>query len=262
MSEFPSLPLFTDAFLADTGHLSAQETGAYLLLIMMAWRLPECRVPDDDAKLCRWARVDKRTWQRIKPAVMEFWILEGGFWTQKRLSKERDHVSKRADVARQNGKQGGRPKSLENNNTGNPEGSSRVSQTKAPNPSPNPKEEEEKKDAVAVATGADAPSDPAAAERELFQRGREVLGQSAGGMIAGLLRAKGGNVALARAAIEQASQKNNAREYIAAASRPASNRGPPHARQDQSVHDVARALEEFTNGQPSPAPRVLALVGR
>lgn len=48
MSSFPSLPLFTDAFLADTGHLSAQETGAYLLLLMMAWRLPECRLPDND----------------------------------------------------------------------------------------------------------------------------------------------------------------------------------------------------------------------
>ena len=72
MSRFPSLPLFTDAFLADTGHLTAQETGAYLLLIMMAWRLPGCRLPDDDAKLARWARVDARTWRHLKPVVMSF----------------------------------------------------------------------------------------------------------------------------------------------------------------------------------------------
>lgn len=138
MSSFPSLPLFTDAFIADTGHLSAQQTGAYMMLLMMAWRSPECRLPDDDDKLARWARVDRRTWLKIKPSVMEFWTLADGFWVQKRLSKERDVVSKRAEVARENGKQGGRPKPLENNNAGNPAGSAWVSQQKAPNPNPNP----------------------------------------------------------------------------------------------------------------------------
>lgn len=86
MSSFPSLPLFTDAFIADTGHLSAQQTGAYMMLLMMAWRSPECRLPDDDDKLARWARVDRRTWLKIKPAVMEFWTLADGFWAQKRLA--------------------------------------------------------------------------------------------------------------------------------------------------------------------------------
>src|SRR5688572_13744582 len=102
MSRFPSLPLFTDAFLADTGHLSAQETGAYMLLLMIAWRSPECSLPNDDGRLAKWARVDLRTWKRIKPVVMEFWTLAGGRWTQKRLSKERDIVSKRVDAAREN----------------------------------------------------------------------------------------------------------------------------------------------------------------
>jgi uncharacterized protein YdaU (DUF1376 family) len=136
MSAFPSLPLFTDAFIADTGHLTAQETGAYMMLLMVAWRSSECHLPDDDEKLARWARVDRRTWLRIKPTVMEFWTLRDGFWTQKRLSSERDIVSKRADVARSNGKHGGRPKSLENNDPDNPPGSSRVTHRKAPNPNP------------------------------------------------------------------------------------------------------------------------------
>ncbi|ARO57215.1 YdaU family protein [Methylorubrum extorquens] len=139
MSAYPSLPLFTDAFIADTGHLSAQETGAYLMLMMVAWRSPECRLPDTDDKLARWARVDRRTWLRIKPAVMEFWTLADGFWSQKRLSKEREFVSKRAEVNRRNGEQGGRPKSLKNNDAENPVGYERVSETKAPTPTPNPK---------------------------------------------------------------------------------------------------------------------------
>jgi uncharacterized protein YdaU (DUF1376 family) len=55
-------------------------------------------------------------------------------------------------------------------------------------------------------------SDP---EIELFRRGREVLGDKAGGMISQLLKAKG-KPELARAAIEQASTKDRPREYIGA----------------------------------------------
>jgi hypothetical protein len=57
---------------------------------------------------------------------------------------------------------------------------------------------------------------PTSAETDLFRRGREVLGSSAGGLIARLLKAKGGNVALARAALEQASTKSDPREYVGA----------------------------------------------
>jgi uncharacterized protein YdaU (DUF1376 family) len=136
MSKFPHLPLFTDAFIADTTHLNATETGAYLLLLMTAWRSPDCRLPDDDKKLARWARVDPRAWHKLKPVVMEFWALTDGFWTQKRLLSERDSVSKRAETARLNGMHGGRPKSLINNDQENPAGSSRVSQEKASIPIP------------------------------------------------------------------------------------------------------------------------------
>lgn len=51
-------------------------------------------------------------------------------------------------------------------------------------------------------------------EAEMFARGKKVLGADAGGLIVRLLKSKKGNVALARAAIEQASTKSDAREYI------------------------------------------------
>ncbi|MHC2399142.1 hypothetical protein ACVMGC_003686 [Bradyrhizobium barranii subsp. barranii] len=52
-------------------------------------------------------------------------------------------------------------------------------------------------------------------ETELFRRGREVLGKSAGGVISQLLKAKG-KPELARAAVEVAATKENPREYIGA----------------------------------------------
>ena len=94
MAEFAALPLFTDAFLADTSHLDAAETGAYLMLLMAAWRSPLCAIPNDDARLARMARCDGRTWKRIKPAVMAFWTVgDDGLLRQKRLSKERDYCN-------------------------------------------------------------------------------------------------------------------------------------------------------------------------
>jgi hypothetical protein len=55
---------------------------------------------------------------------------------------------------------------------------------------------------------------PPGAETDLFRRGKEILGNNAGGLISRLLQAKDRNVALARAAIEQASTKQDPREYI------------------------------------------------
>lgn len=54
-------------------------------------------------------------------------------------------------------------------------------------------------------------------EADLFRRGKEVLGSSAGGLVRKLLSAKGGNLSLARAAIETASTKEAPREYVGAA---------------------------------------------
>ena len=94
MREFPALPLFMDAYLADTRHLTAAQHGAYLLLLMMAWRLPDCALPNDDKLLARWAAMDQRTWQRNKAEVMAFWHLgEDQKFRQNRRSSERHYVS-------------------------------------------------------------------------------------------------------------------------------------------------------------------------
>jgi len=61
-----------------------------------------------------------------------------------------------------------------------------------------------------------APAVEISEEAELFRRGKVVLGDSAGGLIKKLITAKAGSIALARAAIETASTKQDPREYVAA----------------------------------------------
>ncbi len=102
MAECPYLPLWTDAYLADTRHLSTVEHGAYLLLLMEAWRRPTCALPDDDRMLARLTGLSEAEWSAIKPAVMDFWTLDGRSktWVQKRLQLERAKSADRRQVAR------------------------------------------------------------------------------------------------------------------------------------------------------------------
>lgn len=98
--------------------------------------------------------------------------------------------------------------------------------------------------------GAHAPSDPAIPERAYFERGREVLGKGAGGLIGKLLKSRGGNVALARAAIEQASQKQNPTEYVAAICRgpPAIRPNTAHQQERQTGREILDDIGKFISG--------------
>lgn len=142
MSQFPSLPLFTDAYIADTQHLTNEEHGAYLRLLMFAWRSPDCRLPDDDARLARMLGLTAKKWAALKPSVMSFWALENGFWTQRRLAREHAFVSAKVEKRRAAGSQGGRPKSFKNKDEGEPNGFDPEKQNqsipKAPTPTPTP----------------------------------------------------------------------------------------------------------------------------
>jgi uncharacterized protein YdaU (DUF1376 family) len=104
MAEFPALTLWTDAYLSDTRHLSTVEHGAYLLLLMEAWRRPHCDLPDDDQILSRLAGLAPKEWAKVKPVIMEFWTRDGRrkTWSQKRLVKERDAARKRSKSASDN----------------------------------------------------------------------------------------------------------------------------------------------------------------
>lgn len=98
MAEYPAMPLWTDAYLADTRHLSTEEHGAYLLLLMEAWRRPTCALPDDDALLARLAGLPLDRWTEIRSVIMGMWTFDGRSktWHQKKQRKERDFVHKKS----------------------------------------------------------------------------------------------------------------------------------------------------------------------
>lgn len=134
MADFPAMPLWTDSYLADTRHLTAQEHGAYLLLLMTAWRTPDCCLPNDDKLLARYSCVTPRIWKRIKPTILDFFILEDERFYQKRLTKERQFVTEKSNTARRN--VGARW--LKTNETTDTDVIPTVYQTDTPTPTPTP----------------------------------------------------------------------------------------------------------------------------
>jgi uncharacterized protein YdaU (DUF1376 family) len=90
------MPYFGDAYMADTRHLTLEEHGAYHLLLLIAWRSPDCTLPDDDRRLAQMLGVTARKWAALKPVIMGFWTLAENGWEQKRLTKERRWVEEKS----------------------------------------------------------------------------------------------------------------------------------------------------------------------
>ncbi len=102
MADLPCMPFWTDAYLADTQHLTTEEHGAYLLLLFQAWRSHDCSLADDDDMLSRQAGVSIGKWKAMKPIIMSFWKLDKRRkrWVQKRLKIEREKATVKKAKAR------------------------------------------------------------------------------------------------------------------------------------------------------------------
>lgn len=102
MANLPCMPFWTDAYLADTQHLTTEEHGAYLLLLIQAWRSPDCALADNDDMMARQAGVSISKWKAMKPIIMAFWKLDKRQkrWMQKRLKIEREKATVKKAKAR------------------------------------------------------------------------------------------------------------------------------------------------------------------
>jgi len=90
MAEIPCMPFWTDAYLGDTNHLKTIEHGAYMLLLITAWRTKNGKLPDNDDLLARYTRLTKDKWRKIRPILEPFFDIENGEWIQGRLQDERE----------------------------------------------------------------------------------------------------------------------------------------------------------------------------
>ena len=111
MASPPFMQLYVADFLADTQHLTTEEIGAYLLILMTMWRAGG-RLPHDQKVLARSARLSGRSWASAWERIGPLFIITEGQITQKRLAKEFEKAMQKSAVRSQSGKRGGDAKAL------------------------------------------------------------------------------------------------------------------------------------------------------
>lgn len=193
----PKMPVHIGDYKRDTGHLRAPQHGAYLMLLFHYWSTGG--LPDDDEQLATIACMTRGEWKRARPVIEKFF--KPG-WLHGRVEEDLAAARASYEARAKAGEKGGKAKAESKQSSSN--ATARLEQPLTL--------DLDKKDAAIA-----APELPLANEEvELFRRGKAVLGSAAGGLIKSLLKAKSGQIPLARAAIEQASTKQNPREYIGA----------------------------------------------
>jgi len=82
------MPFYIGDYLRDTQHLTTEEHGIYLLLLMACWT--RGALPDDRRQLSSIAKLRSRKWPVCRHILHAFFVRTAdGFWHQKRVDKER-----------------------------------------------------------------------------------------------------------------------------------------------------------------------------
>jgi uncharacterized protein YdaU (DUF1376 family) len=92
------MPLFIGDYLADTSDLSAEEHGAYLLLLMTMWRRGGS-LPSAGDRLARIASVASERWPALWTVLGPFFVEKDGRITQQRLTRELEAARNRKAAA-------------------------------------------------------------------------------------------------------------------------------------------------------------------
>ncbi|TPN13074.1 DUF1376 domain-containing protein [Mesorhizobium sp. B2-3-3] len=106
MSERPFMQLYVSDFVGDTLQLSTEQIGAYMLILMAMWNAGG-RLPDDDAKLARVARLSLKRWRAISADLLTFFEREAGEIGHKRLTKELHKAQAKSEARAAAGARGG-----------------------------------------------------------------------------------------------------------------------------------------------------------
>lgn len=90
------MPLYVSEYLGDTMHLTVEQHGAYLLLIMAAWK-SDGRLPADPAALQQICRMSPQQWARNESTLQRFFFVTEDFWLHNRVRSELDKAKAMVD---------------------------------------------------------------------------------------------------------------------------------------------------------------------
>lgn len=234
------MPLMVDKYLGDTTHLTTEQHGAYLLLLMALWKR-DGSLPDDDRQLAAIARMTPARWRANRATLMEFFGVDGGRITQKRLTEElrraRDNSSARAAAGAK-----GAESRWQTHGKCMANGMANGLQNDAPTPIPIPKDKEKPSEPSVRAQSAVAPVDVIFANGVPLLTAAGVSEKNARSML-GLMRKQHGAEAVV-AALERcvAEQPIEPVAWLQAALAPRTKEATRSARQREKTAEAYRMV--------------------
>lgn len=111
MSAPPYMQFYIADYLGDTQHLSTEQHGAYLLLLMAMWRAGGS-LPSDPKMLARIVRMTPAKWGRASEVVLDLFEVSETAISHGRLTLELEKANKKSIVRSACGKQGAEAKAL------------------------------------------------------------------------------------------------------------------------------------------------------
>lgn len=128
------MPFYVADYLRDTIHLTRDQHGGYMLLLMACWN-GGGRLPNDNGQLAAIAKATPAEWRKMAPVLRRFFKVDGDDLVHGRVVEEHEKAARLSEIRRQNGGKGGRPKK-QTETEGKATGLAKPKLTETPSPSP------------------------------------------------------------------------------------------------------------------------------
>lgn len=131
------MPLYIADYLRDTMHLTRDQHGAYMLLLMACWTRGG-RLANDAGQLAGMVKATAAEWRKLAPVILPYFRVDGDQLVNMRVVEEWEKAQRLSEARRETGKKGGRPKKPIGYANGNLEGLQTETPARVASPSPIP----------------------------------------------------------------------------------------------------------------------------
>lgn len=118
MAALPYMKFFVADYLADTQHLTTEEHGAYLLLLMNYWQSGK-PLSNKNGELAKIVKLSPKRWMSVEPTLRKFFVVKRGIWKHERVDFDIQFVLAKSTKASFAGTRSGQIRANSRSKSGN-----------------------------------------------------------------------------------------------------------------------------------------------